>query len=652
MSSIGQDIRFAIRNFRKTPGFTAVALASLALGIGANAAIFGLIDQVVLRPLPVRSPQELVAFERTGLTWGRVEGMHRYSTPMFRRFRDDNQVFSGLLAFYEAPVNISVNGSTERARCMLVSGDYFGTLGVQPALGRLFTAGDDRKPGGHPLVVLTHAYWLRRFGGDRAVIDRTVRLNGQPMTVVGVAPAGFSGTDVGWVPDLMVPLMMKAQMTPTYDGLADPRSLFLQVMGRLRPGISIRQAEAAMNALMAAESYEEESKSLPVRSERALKLFSTQRVKLVEGGTGVSSLREQFSTPLLVLMGMVGLMLLIACANIANLLLARAANRRKELAIRVALGAGRGQIVRQLMVESLLLSFSGGLLGLIVAAWMGAAILNTIPWENGIAGLNADPDWRVLAFTFGVSLLTGLVFGLVPALQATRSETAATLKDQSAGTSAGAHQVRVRNLLVVAQVSLSLLLLIGAGLFTRSLYNLKSLNPGFRTIDVLTFSVDPSLNGYDRQRTARFFEDLQQRLAGIPGTQSAGLADTLLLSGMRFSMTVTVQGHARKDGEDMNPDVMAVSPDYFATLGIPVIAGRDFTSADRDGGPKVLVINEEMARFFFGKENPLGRRIGFGHDEPNIEIVGVVKDGKTENLRDPMRRRVYTPYMQAPKSEH
>ena len=646
MSPIGQDIRFAFRNLRKTPTFTAVALASLALGIGANAAIFGLIDQVMLRALPVKNPSELVYFQRQGPISGRVEGDNRFSFPMYRNLRDRNQVFSNLMAFDRASVNVSVNGSTERARSLLVTGNYFETLGLRPALGRLFTAEDDQKPNGHPLVVLTHSYWLRRFGGDRGVAGRSIRINGVPMTVIGVAAPGFTGTEVAWSPDLMVPLMMKAEVTPTYDGLLDPRSMFLQVMGRRKPGVSIAQAQAGIDTLWR-PILEEDIKNIPLREDNSRhRLLTEQKIKLVPGDTGTSPLREQFSTPLLVLMGMVGLMLLIACANVANLLLARAANRQKEIAIRVAIGAGRLQIVRQLLVESLLLAIVGGLLGLLIAAWLGTAVLGVIPWDDGMVGLKADPDWRVLAFTLLISTITGVLFGLVPALQATRSEAAATLKDQSAGASAGTHHVRVRRFLVVAQVSLSLLLLIGAGLFTRSLYNLKNLDPGFRSAGILTFSIDPALSGYDRNRAGQFYEQLQERLATIPGVQSVAFADSLLLSGDRTMCTVKVEGYQSREREDMNPDQALVSPNYFATLGSSVLAGREFSPADKRGAPKVAVINEEMARYFFGHENPLGRHFGLGRDDPDIEIVGVVKDGKSETLRDPARRRFYLPYLQ------
>ena len=646
MSPIGQDIRFAIRNFRKTPTFTAVALASLALGIGANAAIFGLIDQVMLRALPVKDPSQLVYFQREGPQQGRSEGENRFSYPMYRDLRDRNTVLSNLMAFYRASVNVSVNGSTERARGLLVTGNYFETLGIRPAAGRLLAPDDDRKPNGHPLVVLTHAYWLRRFGADPGVIGRTIRVNGMPMTVIGVSGPGFTGTEVAWLPDLVLPLMMKAVATPTYDGLLDSRSMFLQLMGRRKPGVSAAQAQAGMNTLLR-PILDEEVKTIPFRNDNSRRRFLTeQKIKLVPGDTGTSPLREQFSTPLLVLMGMVGLMLLIACANIANLLLARAANRQKEIAIRVAIGAGRAQIIRQLLVESLLLSFVGGLLGLLVAAWLGSAVLGVIPWDEGMVGLKADPDWRVLAFTLTVATLTGILFGLVPALQATRTETANTLKNQSAGASPGARHVRIRKSLVVAQVGLSLLLLIGAGLFTRSLYNLKSLDPGFRSAGILTFSLDPALNGYDRARAGQFYEQYQERLAAIPGVQSVAFADSLLLGGDRNMATVNIEGYQSKEREDMNPDLSIVSPGFFSTLGVPVLAGRDFSPADKEGAPKVGLINEEMARYFFGHESPLGRHFAIGRDQPDIEIVGVVKDGKTENLRAPLRRRFYLPYLQ------
>jgi predicted permease len=473
-----------------------------------------------------------------------------------------------------------------------------------------------------------------------------VTLNGQPMTIVGVAPPGFFGIAVGESPDVLVPVMMKKQMTPTWDDLLNRRSRWLTVMARLKPGVSAAQAESAMNVVYR-QINELEIEEIQNRSPSFRERFVSKHLFLRPGGKGRSDLRQDFSTPILVLMGMVGLVLLIACANVANLLVARGAARQKEVAIRLALGAGRGAIVRQRLIESLVLAAAGAVLGLVFAWWTGALLLEMLPFASGAQTLSASPDMRAIAFAFAGALLTAILFGLAPALQSTRPALVSTLKDESGSVVGGTGHARFRKGLVVAQVGLSLLLLAGAGLFARSLYNLKTLHPGFQAEQLLGFSLDPSLNGYSRERAIAFFQQLEQQLALLPDVRSASASVIALMTNSEWSSTVKVEGYKAKEGEDMNPSVNGVGPGYFATMGQPLVNGRDFSVKDVTGAPRVAIINETMAKYFFGADDPLGRHIGWGRDKtPDIEIVGVARDSKTATMRQEAKRFVYVPYMQ------
>jgi predicted permease len=537
-------------------------------------------------------------------------------------------------------------GQAERVSGELVTGNYFDVLGVGAQIGRTLTPADDTTPGGHPVAVLSHNYWMRRFAGDPAVLNRSITLNGSPMTIVGVTPPGFYGIVVGENPDVMVPVMMKAQMTPTWDDLQNRRSRWVTVMGRIKPGVSRDQAEAAMNVVYR-QINEEEIKLISSASKTFHDRFVSKHLFLREGAKGQSDLRNQFSTPILVLMGMVGMVLLIACANVANLLLARGAARQKEVAIRIALGASRGAIVRQRLVESLLLAAAGGVLGLAVAWWTGALLVKTLPFAEAARTLSAAPDLRVTLFALVAAVVTAILFGLAPAIQSTRPALTSTLKDEAGSVVGGTGHARFRKGLVIAQVGLSVLLLAGATLFARSLYNLKTLNPGFVADQLLGFSLDPSLNGYPRERSLAIFQQLQERLAGLPDVRSAAGSVIPLMTDTDWSSTIKVEGYTAKDGEDMNPDVNGVGPGYFATLAQPLIAGREFTVKDVSGAPRVAIIDETMAKYFFGSGNPIGHRIGWARDKgTDIEIVGVAKDSKTSTMRREIRRFVYVPYMQ------
>jgi predicted permease len=647
MQTLLQEIRFTLRTLRKGPVFTFVAILSLALGIGANTAIFSLMDQVLLRALPVQHPEQLVMLDQPGPQNGSIFGENAFSYPMYRDFRDHNSVFSGLLARFPISMSVAYHDQTDRAEGELVSGNYFEVLGVRALLGRTFTRDDDRTPGGHPVAFLSYGYWKRRFGGDRSVLSQTLLLNGHPMTVVGIGRPGFKGVEVGRATDVMVPIMMKAEMTPAWNDMENRRSWWLNIIARLKPGVAVEQAGAGLNVLFH-QINAQELQEMPDATPRFRERFLKKNLELIPAATGRSRLREKFSTPLVVLMCMVGLVLLIACANVANLLVARAAARQKEIAIRLALGAGRRNVIRQLLVESLLLAAFGGAAGLLVAAWAGDVLLHFVPSDAAVRSFSTAPDARVLAFNFAISIVAGLVFGLVPALQTTRPSLSSTLKDQAGSISGSTSHVRFRKTLVVAQIALSMLLLVGAGLFARSLYNLKNLDPGFRAENLMTFSVDPSLNGYSPQRTQEIYRRLQEEIATLPGVRAVSMAEVAALTGDSNISTVAVEGYKSKEGEDMNPNMNWVGPGYFATMGIPLMAGREFTTKDVLGAPKVGIINEKMAHYFFGNRNPIGRHFGLGDaNNLEIEIVGVVKDMKANRtLREETPRFDYVPYMQ------
>jgi predicted permease len=646
MNEIWRDVRHAVRSLRKTPGFLVVVILTLGLGIGANTAIFSLMDQVLLRPLPVHDPASLVLLDGPGAFRGRTLNAMTFSYPMYKDFRDRNEVFTGVLARVPLAMTAVWRGASERANGELVSGNYFEVLGVQPEFGRLFNAADDQTPGSHPIAVISYGYWQRRFGGDRQILNQTITVNGHPLTIAGVSARGFTGVQVGQAVDIMVPVMMKAQMTPTWNDLDNRRSRWLTVMARLKPGISPKQAEAAMNVVYR-QINEQEIKDIPDASESFRQRFVSKHLDVLPGQRGLSDLRREFSTPLVVLMSMVGVVLLIACANVANLLLARTTARQKEISLRLALGASRLRIVRQQLVESAVLATAGTAVGVLLAWWTGAMLIAALPGDPAARSLSSDPDLRVTVFALAVGILTALVFGIVPALQATRATVTSALKEESGSVAGGGRQARLRRLLVVAQVALSMLLLAGAGLFARSLYNLKALDPGFRVDNLFAFSIDPSLSGYEGDRLTDLYRRTQEELSAVPGVRSVSMSETGTLNGNQWSMTVRVDGYQAKEGEDMNPSVDGVGPRYFATMGIPLVSGREFTERDAKGAPKVAVINEAMAKYFFNGTNPIGRRFGFGRGTAtDIEIVGVSRDVRSLELRDQAPRFIYIPYAQ------
>ena len=651
MGALLQDLRYALRMLAKSPGFTVVAILTLALGIGANAAIFSLTDQVLLRRLPVQKPQELVVLHspgpQPGRNWSDGDRGAAWSYPMYKDLRDRNQVFSGLLARFLTQASVSGQGQTELANAELVTGNYFEVLGVRPALGRVFSSQDETAAGANPAAVLSYGYWQRRFGRDPGILNKPLVVNGISMTVVGVVRPGFFGVQVGQTPDIFVPITMKAQMTPNWDGLAERQNHWLAILGRLKPGISREKAEAGLQPVYSAILQSESSalKSSP----QTKKAFLEKKVLLDPGSRGRPILQHDAGQPLLILLSMVGLVLLIACANLASLLVARGEARQREIAVRMAMGAGRWRLIRQLLTESLLISLAGGAAGLIVGSWTLGALVSSVPDNIGASGLQGKFDYRVLGFALGLSVLTGILFGFLPALRSTRADLQTTLREQGANVFGGKSNVRLRKVLLVSQVALTVVLLASAGFFLRSLMNLKGQDLGVRTDHVIQLSVSPELNRYTPVETVAVVDRLRENIAALPGVRSVSASGMALLANSDSYANITPEGFPMS--EDTNTDVQQnwVGPNFFSTLGIPLLAGREFDNRDASASPKVAIVSEKMAQMYFHGQNPVGRHFGFGSGDSvqlNIEIVGLVKDSKNTDLRQEIRPLVYIPYAQ------
>ena len=657
MSTLIQDLRYAIRTLTRTPTFTTVVVLTLALGIGANTAIFSLMDQVLLRLLPVENPRELVQLDGPGTFRGSSTGGRVFSYPMYRDLRDRAEVFTGLVARAPATATLTYRGQTERIETELVSGNTFAVLGVRPSLGRALSDDDDRVPGGHPVAVLSYGFWQRRFAGDRSILNEVVRINSTPMTIVGIAPNGFTGIVSTTAPDLFVPIVMKAEMTPTWNDLDNRQSRWVNVVGRLKPGLTAETAKPQLDGVYR-QINEYEVVAVPgfaAASQTFKDRYRAKRLDLYPAGRGLSEVRGLVSAPLYVLMAMVGLVLFIVCANVANLLLARATGRQKEIAIRLALGAGRGRLACQMLTESLMLAVVGGGAGLMLSVWLSELLVNVMPDDQLERALSTAPDLRVTAFAALLSLVTAVLFGLAPALQGRTLELNRTLRDEAGSISGTAHRARIRKGLVVAQVALSTLLVAGAGLFARSFYNLKYLNPGFDTDHLISFTINPALAGHDQAHLKRFYDTLIARLREQPGVLSASLAQIPVLTRTGWQRTIRVHGYEPKPNENMNPSTNEVGPDYFRTMGLPLVAGREFTERDVAGAPAVAIVNETFAKHFFGRDSPIGRRFYFrpSSDPLEVEIIGVVKDARYEDMREgttPENQTpnfAYTPYQQS-----
>jgi predicted permease len=655
MQSLWKDLRFGLRMLAKSPGFTAIAVITLALGIGANTAIFSLMNQVLLQRLPVKNPDALVILRAPGPVTGHVssdgDGTESFSYPMYKGLRDNNSVFSGVLARYGFSASVASRGQTDRASGELVSGNYFEVLGVQPAVGRVFSQDDDRLPGAQPVAVLSHSYWTRHFGADPSVLNKVLLINNVEMTVVGVAKAGFSGVQVGKTPDIFVPLMMTPQMTLYGETLDKWNDYWMTLLARRRPGVSERQAEAGINAVYRPLLEEQLPQIKSAWNEEKRQRFLDKRILLSSGARGRMIVQRDSGGQIITLFVMVVLVLLIACTNVANLLLARGASRQREFAIRAAMGASRSRMIRQLLAESLLCAFAGGALGILLGTWLMRILTPIVVANAGVQGLTEKLDPSVLTFAIGATVLSGIFFGLIPAWRVTRLGVSDVIKDQGSTSSASVSHVGFRKVLVAGQVVFTMLLLAGAGLFMRSLWNLRNQDLGLKTDNIITFSIQPSLNGYDTPRSIALYDQLRARLAALPGVSSVGTGDVPTLSGNDEGSNITAEGGPQLAEELQDVDYDAVSPAYFSTLGIPLLSGREFREGDGATSPKVAIASEAMVKRFFPGRNPLGAHFAFGGGKvkPDIEIVAVVKDVKQDHVSSAIQPYVYIPYAQRPK---
>jgi predicted permease len=623
MQSIWQDLRYGARLLLKKPGFTSIAITTLALGIGANTAIFSLVNAALLRPLPVERPEQLVSVNNVALN------LPAMSYPNYRDFRDRNNSFRGMMVYRYTPLSLSVNGVNERLWGYLATGNYFEVLGVKPALGRFFTPDDDKATGAHPVAVITYDCWQKRFAGDPQVVGKNVIVNGRNFTVIGVAPQGFYGSEIGYRPEIFFPTMMQAQIEGRRSVLEERDNFRFFAQGRLKPGVTARQAEAELNTIAAqlAREFPRENEGMAIALSPPGLIGSRMRGPVI----GFAS----------VLMAVVGLVLLLACANLANLLLARATERRKEVAVRLAIGAGRRRLVRQLLTESALLSTLGGALGLLLAYWLVDAMMAFKPQIDIPLPIELHIDGRVLLFTLIVSALTGVIFGLLPALQSTKTDLVPALKDEvSPG---GYRRSWLRNGLVVSQVSLSLVLLICAGLALRGLQRAHTLDPGFTPQGALEMSFDLNLQGYDGPRAQEFKRRLLERVRALPGVQYAGLSNSMPLSLNAGDSSIYVEGQPEQRGANV-PRAMfsGASPGFLSALGTRLLQGRDFTEQDGASSQGVAVVNETFARRFWLGQSALGKRFSrSGSAGPWIEVVGVIQDGKYFSLSEEAKPFVY-----------
>jgi predicted permease len=661
-----KDLAFSLRTLRRSPLFTVVAVLSLALGIGANTAIFSLLQQVALRSLPVGDPERLVVLHTDYSASGTSTSDNSetvFSYPLYRDLRDHNAAFSGIIARMGAGVALArqgatggsagaTEGATERATAEIVSGNFFQTLGVGAAMGRVFTPQDDGAPGANPVVVLSHGYWTSHLAGSTAILNQTVTINGHPVVVIGVSEARFHGVRPGETPDLYVPIAMQKAVRPTWDALEDRRFRWLNLFARINPGMTARQAQAATDvayhAILAAELASSGRKS----SGKERDEFLNHKVQLKPAAQGINGLSDEFGKPLRVLMAMVGLVLLIACANVANLMLARAAGRQREIAIRLALGASRTGLLRQLLTEGLLVALAGGLLGLLVAQWSMAGLLRLLPRDFAGSWLTAQLSLPLLGFTLAVTLACGLLFSLVPALQATRPNLAGTLKTQSANVASGG-AARFRSALVVAQMSIAVLLVVGAGLFTGSLISLSQVNLGFRTERLLLFSADATTTRPQLASAVSFYHDLLERLRTVGGVAGVAAGQGGPFSGSNNGGNITVDRYQPKTDEYVGSSRVAINPGFFKAMGIPLRTGREFTDRDNTGAPKVVVVNETFAKKYFAGRNPVGGRLmigGSNHPVFDHEIVGVAADIHVD-VRSQLKEAFFYPYTQWDKPE-
>lgn len=648
-----RNVKLAFRTLFKTPFVTIVAVLSLALGIGANAAIYSVFNQMLLRPLPVAQPERLVNLAAPGPQRGsnscnQAGGCDEvFSYPMFRDLEKANTAFSGVAGHFIFGVNVAMTGQTPvNGLGLFVSGSYFPVLGIHAAVGRLLTPADDQTIGGNYLAVLSYPFWETHLGADPSVVNQIITINGQRMTIVGVAPKGFTGTTLGAQPYVFVPITMRGVLNQGWTGFDQRNSYWVYLFARLKPGASIDQARAAVNAVYRPIINDVEAPLQKGMSAQTAAKFRAKEITLADGRKGQSSTIKGSRTPLLLLFAITGIVLLIACANIANLLLARAANRAMEMAVRLSLGATRRQLIAQVLTESVLLAMLGGLVSIVVARWTLGGIMAMLPAQAGEA-MPFSLSMAAMWFTAAVSLGTGLLFGIVPALQSTRPDLVTELRNNSGKLSGGRAAARFRTSLVTAQIALSMALLISAGLFIKSLRNVSQVDLGINIDNVVTFGVSPSRSGYDTARTSALYARIEEELAAIPGVSGVTSSAIPILSGSNWGQGVSVEGFKKDPDTDAGSRFSAVGPNYFHVLGVPLLAGRDFAAGDNAGAMKVAIVNEAFAKKFNLGSNVVGKHMSVGNDSLNITIVGYAKNSKYSQVKDQIPPVFVTPYRQA-----
>lgn len=636
MTTVWHDVRYGLRMLIKSPGFTAVAVLTLALGIGANTAVFTVTEQVLLRNLPVKDPDALVIVATQGKHIGASWGAHMLSYPMFKDLQRMASLFDGVLCWRPEVITMAEGGGAERVEAEMVSASYFDVLGVRPVLGRTFIAEDETAPGANPVAVLARGFWQTRFAGDPNVVGRTLVMNGTPVVVVGVAVSGFRGVSLDSRPAMFLPITMKKLVTPWWSAWEDRRTQWIHVLARLRPGLAREQAEAAIQTPYR-QMIEQETQEAGFTGVSAVEReqFLQSRIVLWPGGQGHSFLSIGLKEPLSLLTILAGLVLLVACGNVSNLLIAQATSRRREVTIRLAMGASRLRIIRQVLIEGLLLAAAGGLAGLLVAMWAARAIVLLAPGRLG-PSLSPGINGTVLAFNAVVSAAAAVLLGSLPAWRAARVDLVSMLKQQAAAV-IGGPAVRVRQMMVVTQVGLSLVLLIGAGLLVRSLVSLYRVDPGFQITNLIRFKLDPTQSGYQGPRKLEFSRQLRTHLQAVPGVRSVAFGRVPFLESYAWTNRVVVEGYQPQEGEETVTTCDAISCDYCRTLGIPLKLGREFEETDELPGARlVVVVNEAFVRRFLPDRPPLGCHVGFrwGADpQADREIVGVAADVRSDSLR-------------------
>lgn len=643
--------RLALRTLTRTPFVTLVTVLSLALGIGANAAIFSFFDQILLRAVPVPDAGTLINLSAPGPKPGSQSCSQAggcedvFSYPMYRDLEQKQTVLTGLAAHRSFGANLAYQGNTLSAQGLLVSGSYFPTLGLRPAAGRLLAPDDDRIIGSHFVAVLAYSYWETQHGLNPEIINDVITINGQSMTVVGVAPKGFEGTTLGDRPRVFVPVTMRGFMSPGFNNFENRRSYWVYVFGRLKPGVSIDRARVALNTIYKPILTEVEAPLQEGMSEQTMTRFKAREIVVTDGDRGQSTIHLEATTPLMMLFSITGIVLLIACANIANLLLARGASRSMEMAVRLSLGAGRVQLLAQLLTEALLLALFGGVASLLVARWTVGLINSFLPMDAA-GTFSFQMDGSMLLFAATLSLGTGIIFGLFPALHSTRPDLIAMIRANT-GQSGARSTVRFRTALVTVQMGLAMTLLIMASLFVKSLANVSRQDLGIRSENLVTFGVSPVLNGYTRPRSLALFQQLEEQLASLPGVSAVTASMVPVLAGSSWGSDVSVEGFTRTPDTDANAGLNQVGPGFFRTMGIPLVAGREFAPHEVVGTSKVAIVNEAFARKFNLGMNPVGKRMATGVTAAlDIEIVGLVKDAKNSDVKDPVPPMFFRPYRQ------